>query len=126
MDRRMLTRSQKHMLIHHNLLRVFRKRSQLTQHDLASVLKLSDYSNVSRWEAGMRTPNVEVLLTYHLLFEVPAEELFFRQREQIRDAMLPRIRERVDYLSTLPADPKTSSRINFLLSAYDRLSGTAS
>lgn len=114
------------MFIHHNLLRVVRKRSQLTQHDLAFVLSLSDYSNVSRWEAGMRTPNVEVMLTYHLLFQVPVEELFFRQRKEICKAILPRLEERVAYLKSSKSDSKLEARISYLLAAAERLSAIAS
>ncbi|MBS1595578.1 MAG: helix-turn-helix transcriptional regulator [Bacteroidetes bacterium] len=114
------------MFIHHNLLRVVRKRSQLTQHDLASILQLSDYSNVSRWEAGMRTPNVEVLLTYHLLFQVPVEELFFRQRAEICRVILPRLSARIDHLKTLTMDPKLNGRISYLASAAERLAAILS
>lgn len=109
------------MNIQHNFLRVFRKRTQLTQLDVASVLKTSDYANVSRWENGIKKPAVEVLLSYHLLFGVPVEQLFERQKEEIRTAIVPRIHERVAYLKTLPDDLKTQSRINYLAGTAARL-----
>lgn len=109
------------MNIKHNFLRIFRKRTQLTQLDIASVLKVSDYANVSRWENGVKKPNVEVLLSYHLLFGVPVEQLFDRQKEELRSAIIPRINDRIAYLRTLPEDYKTLSRINYLAGTAMRL-----
>jgi transcriptional regulator with XRE-family HTH domain len=109
------------MLIQHNFLRIVRKRTQLTQVDIASILKVSDFANVSRWEQGHKTPNVEMLLAYHLIFGVPIESLFERQKHELKEVIVPRIRERISYLKTLNADPKMDSRIRFLSSVVERL-----
>ena len=109
------------MLIQQNFLRIVRKRSQLTQIDIASILKISDWSNVSRWEQGQRTPNVEVLLLYHLLFDIPIESLFDRQKLQLKNIIIPRIKERIDHLMAQEIDAKMQSRINYLNVVLTRL-----
>jgi transcriptional regulator with XRE-family HTH domain len=109
------------MLIQHNYMRTVRKRSLLTQTDIAFILKLSDYSNVSRWEAGLHKPSIEALLVYHLLFETPVESLFERQRTELVRTIIERIKERIDYLRSLESDPKIHSRITYLASVVTRL-----
>ena len=113
------------MLIQHNFLRIVRKRTQLTQIDIASILKISDFANVSRWEHGHTKPNVEVLLVYHLLFATPIETLFERQKNELKPIIIPRIRERISHLKTLPSDLKVQSRINFLEGVLTRLTTPA-
>jgi transcriptional regulator with XRE-family HTH domain len=109
------------MLIPHNFLRVVRKRTQLTQIDIASILRLPDIANVSRWEQGLKRPGVEVLLAYHLLFNVPIEALFERQKHELRQILIPRVHDRIAHLKTLGNDPKVTSRMAFLASVSDRL-----
>lgn len=108
------------MIIHHNYLRVYRKKSRLTQGDLAYVLDLGDYSNVSRWEHGQRQPNIETLLTYHLLFNLPIEMLFERQKNE----MVGRVAQRtLELAQSLESDPDAEkARAEFLKGAHARLS----
>lgn len=109
------------MLIQHNFLRIVRKRTQLTQVDIASILRISDFANVSRWEQGLRTPNIEILLGYHLLFDTPIEQLFDRQRYELKRIIIPRIEERIRHLKSMPEDPKVLNRIGFLGNILTRL-----
>jgi transcriptional regulator with XRE-family HTH domain len=109
------------MFIQHNYLRIVRKRTHLIQGDIASILKISDPANVSRWEQGQKTPNVEVLLVYHLLFDTPIETLFDRQKHALKKIIIPRIKERIWYLKTLDTDAKIQSRIAHLESILSRL-----
>jgi transcriptional regulator with XRE-family HTH domain len=109
------------MYIQYNYLRILRKQSLLTQADLAAVLKLVDQANISRWEIGMHIPGVDVLLVYHLLFEVPIESIFERQRQELVHPVVERIRERIGLLKELEPDPKLQGRIDFLSKALSRL-----
>lgn len=109
------------MLIQHNYLRLFRKRSHLTQSDIAYILQLPDYANVSRWEQGHRKPNLETLITYHLLFNIPIESLFERQRHELKGRVKERLAQRISELKTLSHEPKVDSRIRFLDSILSRL-----
>jgi transcriptional regulator with XRE-family HTH domain len=113
------------MFIQPNYLRVVRKKTQLTQIDIAALLKISDFANVSRWEQGLKMPNVDALLVYHLLFDVPIESLFDKQKSELKKVLASRIEERIGYLRKLPGDPKLESRIGFLSSALTRLAAHA-
>lgn len=110
------------MLIHHNYLKLVRKRSRLTQQDLSSLFALADKSHVCRWEKGFRSPRIEELLLYHLLFEVPVEFLFERQQRELRQVLADRIMEHLRFLGTLQSEPKLHDRIAFLQTAHRRLS----
>lgn len=77
-----------------NYLRAYRKRSSLTQADIAFLMKLPDYSNISRYEKGQREPNVEFLLVYHLLFNTSVESFF----EPQSGIMLPGLQKQIEIL----------------------------
>ncbi|MBS1683984.1 MAG: helix-turn-helix transcriptional regulator [Bacteroidetes bacterium] len=110
------------MFIQHNFLRIIRKRTHLTQVDIASLLNISDFANVSRWEKGIKTPNVEILLGYHILFGISVESLFDRQKQELKQILIPRIRERIAYLHTIEnGDPKVKGRIAYLVEVLSRL-----
>lgn len=109
------------MFVQHNFLRIARKRTHLTQLDVASILEISDFANVSRWEQGQKTPNVGILLGYHFLFDVPIESLFERQKHEIRKGLIPRLHDRIEHFKALNPDPKVLNRINYLESVLNRL-----
>ena len=109
------------MLIEQNNLRVNRKQSQLTQSDLAYIMALSDYSNISHWENGYKKPNVEVLIIYNLLFNIPIESLFDRLKNELKDVIRERIKQLLHQLKNISADTKVASRIAFLESVLIRI-----
>jgi transcriptional regulator with XRE-family HTH domain len=109
------------MLIQQNFLRVTRKRTHLTQADIASVLKISDFANVYRWERGIRRPGIEVLLAYQLLFDIPIESLFARQKQEVLQNLVTNIKDHIDSLETMSSNPKIQSRIDCLGSILTRL-----
>jgi transcriptional regulator with XRE-family HTH domain len=109
------------MHIQHNYLKLVRKRSSLTQSDIAALLNLSDYSNICRWERGHHSPNMDALMLYHLLFDVPIETLFDRQKSEYRATILERIRAYLLRLKALDPDPKLIRRMGYLESTLTRL-----
>lgn len=110
------------MLIQHNYLSKFRKESKLLQLDL-SLLMLVDASYVSRWENGEKFPDLERLLVYNLLFNVPIEYLFERLKHELTGILCERIQLRLEELRN-ENDEDTGNRIEFLTSAFERLTGT--
>lgn len=106
----------------HKFLREHRKRSPLTQNDLGFLMGLDDYSNVSRWESGLRTPKPEVLVTYHVLFDVPMESLFEGRKGELAGELCPRIKLRLEELKAYPTSQNVRKRIFFLENALKRLS----
>jgi len=109
------------MFIQHHYLRVYRKKSSLTQNDLAYILDLGDYATVSRWEHGQRQPNIETLLTYRLLFGLPIELLFERQKRELMDRIVSRVRLLQEEIRKEPQENKAVQRIAFLTDAISRL-----
>lgn len=109
------------MIIQHNYLRMCRKKSYLTQADIAFILDLADCSNVSKWEHGQRQPNIEALLTYHLLFNMPIELFFERQKHALFQATNGRVESLITELRKKPHEDKAAQRISFLETAVTRI-----
>lgn len=105
----------------HNHLRVYRKRSRLTQKDIAFLCGETNHTEICRFEACSRRPSVEFLLTYHLLFDVSVEAFFREQREGMRQELLARLTELIQKLSTLKRRPAITARIRFLKARLEDL-----
>ncbi len=103
-----------------NFLRIYRKRSPLTQADIAFLMKLPDYSNISRYEKGQRSPGIEFLLVYHHLFNTSVESFFEPQSEIILSGLREQIEALVNELKN-ENDPNNDTRINFLEEVLIRL-----
>lgn len=71
-----------------------RKRSALTQRELAGLLGCDHGSKVSRYERGERMPAFTTLLAYELVFRAGAPLLFRGLAEQVRR----RVRDRASLL----------------------------
>lgn len=103
-----------------NFLRIYRKRSPLTQADIAFLMKLPDYSNISRYEKGQREPSVEFLLVYHHLFNARVESFFEPHSEIIRSDLRGQIGILVIDLKN-ENNPDNGTKIKFLEEALIRL-----
>jgi len=104
-----------------NFLRLFRKRSPLTQSDIAYLMGLSDDSKISRCEKGLREPSTELLIVYHLLFNTSIESFFEYQSNVVRSSLLKRIGCLVDDLKQQKSNSHSAYRIGFLEQVSNRL-----
>jgi len=59
-----------------NYLRTYRKRSGLSQDEVAYLLGCQNGTKVSRYERFARKPSMETLFAYEVVFGAPARELF--------------------------------------------------
>src|ERR1700756_2955491 len=59
-----------------NYLRAHRRKTGLTQHDLARVLGYENYGIVSRHERFESVPSLVIALGYEVLYRVPVSEIF--------------------------------------------------
>lgn len=59
-----------------NHLAEMRKRHKLTQEQLGEILGATTQTNVSNWERGITTPNLETALRIAKLFSCTIEDLF--------------------------------------------------
>ena len=81
------------MVIHklNNYLRTFRKRTGLSQSEVAYLLGCRDGSKVSRYEHFQRQPNLETALAFEVIFNTPVREMFGGLHEQVEKKTLRRI-----------------------------------
>jgi len=97
-----------------NYLKLYRKKSPLTQSDIAFLLDLPDYSNISRYENSQRVPNIDLLITYHYLFKTPIESFFKLQSNEILISLRQRIELLIKELRASSTAMHNGSRIQFL------------
>lgn len=107
---------------HPNYLRTYRKQSHLQLSDIAFLADTSDSSALSRYEKGERCPSLPILLLYHLLFDVPIEQLFDLQLHELKKVLVTRITDLIDMIESLDTSAKNIARISFLQHALTRLS----
>ena len=73
--------------IHHNCVRTYRKRSGLTQRELAIVLGYSDLWQISRHERSRSWPSLRIALAYEVVFQVPLATIFQEARRSVERAV---------------------------------------
>ncbi|MEX2116819.1 MAG: helix-turn-helix transcriptional regulator, partial [Bacteroidota bacterium] len=74
-----------------NYLRTFRKRTGLSQDEIAFLLGCQSGSKVSRCERLRRVPNLETALAYEVIFRVPVRELFAGLFEKVERKTIRRV-----------------------------------
>lgn len=104
-----------------NQLRYYRKLSPLKLSDVAKLMGLSDYSNLSRSEKGERPISSEQLIIYQLLFDASLKQLFQLQYLDVRKKLMERIRKYLVELLNQPHSLKNEERILYLNCILDSL-----
>ena len=107
-----------------NYLRAYRKRSGLSQDEVAYLLGSQTGSKVSRYEHGRR-PSLDTALAYEVifrLFDIPTRELFAGRYQKVESSIrrrAARLQERIH------ARPKLSSRKVETLAAIRKIASSA-
>ncbi len=105
-----------------NYLKVYRKRTPLQQEEMAFLSDKPDTSSISRYEKGQREPTNEILLVYHLLFDIPIESLLEPEFRMIKERLIHRIKELINELrKEKQITLKNTSKIKFLEQVITRL-----
>ena len=104
-----------------NYLRTHRKNTHITQYDIAALLRVQDNSIISRCEKGTRSPSLEMILVYYLLFDIPILALFSNHVEVIKEQLLVEIPKLIRVIEDEGLTPKAQARIRFLNEAVIRL-----
>lgn len=109
------------MLIQQNSMRMHRKRSGLLQSDIAVLSNVNGRKTVAKYEKGINKYPIEFLLIYQILFSVPIDSLFDRQKQQVLERLGGRLENRIGQLKALKPRPKTVRRLSYLEGALEKL-----
>jgi transcriptional regulator with XRE-family HTH domain len=83
-----------------NHLRTYRKRTGLSQDEVAFLLGCRSGAKVSRYERFSRQPNLETILACEVVFGTPVRDLLAGTFQKVEDATLERARLLAEKLST--------------------------
>ena len=100
-----------------NYIRTYRKRTCLTQKEVAYILGSRSSASVSRHERFKQTPDLQTLLAYEMLFRTPVRNLFSSTHEEIAQKLKQRIRLLIRMLTRKGKSKRTSKKIE-TLTAY--------
>src|SRR5688500_16426610 len=104
-----------------NYLRAFRKRTGLSQDDLAFLLiGLPSGTLVSRYEHGQRKPPLKTLLAYEVLFDTGSNELFAGVFNKMEQTVLKRVDELILRLKAEKKKGLSSQKLKALEAIVER------
>ena len=83
-----------------NYIRTQRKRTHLTQREVAFLLGAKTSAHVCRHERLEQTPNLQTLLAYEILFHTPVRNLFGGVHQDVEQKLQRRIRLLIQKLAT--------------------------
>ncbi len=93
-----------------NYLRMYRKRTGLSQHDIATLLDCHHSAKFSRYEHLIQTPALSTVFGYELILGVPACELFAGLHEEVKQKLLLQIVLFLQYLNEQPSTSKIQAK----------------
>jgi DNA-binding XRE family transcriptional regulator len=99
-----------------NLLRTYRKKTELLIDDISYLLSMKDSSTLSRCERGWRKPSLEIIFTYNILFQVSVEKLFENEVKDTLRKIAQNIDPLIGILTKQDLTRKVEARILFLQS----------
>jgi transcriptional regulator with XRE-family HTH domain len=99
-----------------NYLRAYRKRSGLSQDDVAFLCGTRNGAQVSRYECGRRRPTLEYLLAFEAIFHIPVRELFAGRFEEVSKMVSKKAERRAHELTILKPGLATTRRLRTLVS----------
>jgi transcriptional regulator with XRE-family HTH domain len=98
-----------------NYLKMYRKRSGLSQRELASLLGCAHGSKVSRYERGERVPSLRALFAYEVVFSVRVRDLFPGTYGEVRDEVRKRARRLMRELDRQKFTPVVKQKVDSLV-----------
>jgi DNA-binding XRE family transcriptional regulator len=101
-----------------NYLRTYRRRSFLSQDEVAFLLGAKTGTQVTRHEGSDRIPKMETALGYEVLFGVPLRELFASEAHKVETIIRQRLPE---LIREVEEKGESEEKLAFLRSLSDRL-----
>jgi transcriptional regulator with XRE-family HTH domain len=97
-----------------NYLRTYRKRSGLSQDEVAFLLGCQTGAKVSRYEPFARKPSLETLFAYEVVFGAPARELFAGAYQKVEKKILNRTQLLIRKLNRATPDRMATRKLEIL------------
>lgn len=97
-----------------NYIKYFRRRSRLSQDEVAELLGLTSGTTVLRHEDDQRAPSLDRALAYSVVFKVDARDLFSGRFEIVEDAVHRRARKLLLAIVKQPQTPETARKAAYL------------
>src|SRR5579859_3924859 len=97
-----------------NYIRMYRKRTHLTQNEVAFILGYKTSANICRHERLKQTPNLQTLLAYEILFGTPVRNLYSGVHQDVEQKLVYRIRLLIQKLTKSGQSRLKVRKIEFL------------
>src|SRR5262244_2102882 len=97
-----------------NYLRTYRKRSGLSQDEVAFLLDCKNGTKVSRYERSVRKPSLQTLFAYELVFGAPARELFAGAYQKVQKKISKRAQLLTWKLNRATPTPMATRKLQIL------------
>jgi len=97
-----------------NYLRTYRKRSGLSQDEVAFLLGCQKGTKVSRYERFARKPSLETLFAYEVVFGAPARELFAGVYQKVEKRIMNRTQLLTRKLNRATPDRMATRKLEIL------------
>ena len=81
-----------------NYIAMHRQRVGLSQDELALLIAVEHRASISKFERGLRFPNLETLLALEIVLGQPSNELFAGVIERVRESVTSRARTLLETL----------------------------
>lgn len=101
-------------------LKTHRKRSGLTQQEVASLLGYESSQVVSRFECLNRIPSLRTVIAYQLIFGVPTAELLPSMHREVERETLQRLLILAKRLAEHPESGSVEWKVKFLGEVLER------
>lgn len=104
-----------HALPHY--LRTYRRRSGLSERQVAYLLGCASGSKVSRYERFARLPDLRTVFAYEIIFHTPAQELLAGIYDAVEFTTLKRVHALANSLRHAPRTPLVTTQLEALAGA---------
>ena len=108
-----------------NYLRFHRRKSALTQKELAFLLGYENHSAVSRSESAEQKIDLGPAFAYQLLFDVELSDLFPALYKQVQQGLVPRVHALQARIKASKSSQITAAKLKLLREALMRLAEAA-
>ncbi len=102
-------------------LKEIRLATPLLIKDVAALLGHKNWSKLSRIESGKQAPSWEIILGYHLLFNVPLETLVPHDSSRLTRKICTHIMNYHEQVREEVQSPERFNRVNYIKHIHDRL-----